>query len=1316
MYYPQPPMPIPPIMAPPPMASPPMGAPPTAPPKSSGGRTIILFLLVVLLIGAIAGYFLVQRGDEKADKCNGHKTSFNCNSDSNCTWEISSLTCKSSSFDSSLSGSTPPASTSPPPSVPLPPPTPPEEIVEVPGCMVPEANNYNPDATTEDDSCTFDPPPPDEIIVDTTPEKIFCRQDQKITCTSNPPQKVPDPESCLPNTDSLSVYCTSKGDENSCLEKVGYGGPLCKWDSSNNLCDINENNANVACNMIFKAGDPSKCFTSKDNDLSVVEKCEKIMVVEGEEDLCSQVVLGEESSETDCNSIMSSSDSSVPACSYTAGNIQSLCIYTPPPDPRCSCEDCPEGYQSSIDFVGDDKALNDRFAMSTECEIIPLGELKCSPGQRVKHPNDNGEENYSCSDELCVCEDCPEGTYGCPVNLQNKRDPTMQPSPQCEHEAEKVKDSSVTTKCYRRKCSAELTSEYTYEKMVRNGDVYSCEPCQVINNIQYISDGSEVSPDFALDDHLSECELSDSETDRFVEYCGRDSEFNDSWSFPAYVEWSNRVYNDNSNRSSWLPNHEELKKSSGKWCPECKNNYVITKNGIDKNMTNKDVYYGSLTSVPNEFKYSYLDDNGQWVHLCDCKYDASDIQSTSNADKSNGFTNCKCAKSQYVDITSPVSDRNNLNCNVIDSPCWKQGNYWYSPKNHNKPPLTTEEHIFITGKRINHDIVGYGKALGCSNTTSGSIQDGRDACKQLCESTNGCNGYYTRDSDRRCCLDRYSEDQMMEMKYGNGMRNEEDNNLGFLPHNVYGASQLIPGAFWNIMDPYCSFLTGTDSSGNFSLDNDDIIERCCVGCNHKVYKDGIVGDDNEYETSGTLPPSYANNWLDLVNVDAPGLSPIVFNKTDDPIFVPSLSLDEKDVHNMNKINLRKHDKSIGFNSRPVFYYPDFRHQTTGVSPDSLYANYSSVSDVDFHVSKNIINGAAEARHGGDTGSSDLANRKDPTCVNSGASQCSNEKNYNIMTKNIFTCNRTNPLPLIDKSNFVLESGGEDISPSQWDNFDTGQWDDQLRKYYIPPFTVVGDEEFYNVTATPEEKSMYLTNYDLEYPGRGWIPKDAVGIEFTDGMNKWKRTGPHNLDDDDKYQPHHTACRGYQGTLVGGGNAYYSNSGLKNNWTWARSFEKSHGSKFQNYEIYIDEDPNGDEDANKFKENCNAQKTYKYGQEETCTATTLGTSDCRGTDCNHHISCAADITNYDRTIQRINAYQTEKNKNAYNKEKTTTPITEDPAVYWWTTAAASGAAQSAERRAVTAAQERFDATLDRMSEASQERMRGITASIVNLFRR
>ena len=34
-------------------------------------------------------------------------------------------------------------------------------------------------------------------------------------------------------------------------------------------------------------------------------------------------------------------------------------------------------------------------------------------------------------------------------------------------------------------------------------------------------------------------------------------------------------------------------------------------------MNNMDVYYGK-DNIPPKFKYSYMNETGQWVHLCDC--------------------------------------------------------------------------------------------------------------------------------------------------------------------------------------------------------------------------------------------------------------------------------------------------------------------------------------------------------------------------------------------------------------------------------------------------------------------------------------------------------------------------------------------------------------------------------------------------------------------------------------------------------------------------------------------------------------------------
>ena len=84
--------------------------------------------------------------------------------------------------------------------------------------------------------------------------------------------------------------------------------------------------------------------------------------------------------------------------------------------------------------------------------------------------------------------------------------------------------------------------------------------------------------------------------------------------------------------------------------------------------TNKDVYFYSPDGViSDKYKYSYLR-NGQWVHLCDC----NPLGTSSGADKENGFTNCKCAQSQYLD--------NQGVCKQNISTCYGNGNYFNGRK------------------------------------------------------------------------------------------------------------------------------------------------------------------------------------------------------------------------------------------------------------------------------------------------------------------------------------------------------------------------------------------------------------------------------------------------------------------------------------------------------------------------------------------------------------------------------------------------------------------------------------------------------------
>ena len=204
-------------------------------------------------------------------------------------------------------------------------------------------------------------------------------------------------------------------------------------------------------------------------------------------------------------------------------------------------------------------------------------------------------------------------------------------------------------------------------------------------------------------------------------------------------------------------------------------------------MNNMDVYYGK-DNIPPKFKYSYMNEYGQWVHLCDCGT-SGELTSVGNFDKSNGFTNCNCANSQYINVTYPI-ESDTYQCRIIDSECWKKGviigilQRW----------THLEKHLNMTG--------------------SEEKDPNTNQCKK--------NG------------------QIID-------------------------SQLVPGAFWNIMDPFCSFLNIDPLSDETNIFKEEAnMKRCCIGCNHKVYSGGGISSSSNIYSSDTGAPSYASNWPNTI--------------------------------------------------------------------------------------------------------------------------------------------------------------------------------------------------------------------------------------------------------------------------------------------------------------------------------------------------------------------------------------------------------------------------------------------------------------------
>jgi len=567
---------------------------------------------------------------------------------------------------------------------------------------------------------------------------------------------------------------------------------------------------------------------------------------------------------------------------------------------KCNCIDCLVGEESAILH---DISPDDPSAENTQCILTGQGAstlLPCGPNQKVDMT----------SGSCITCLPTSEGvqTYGCP---SYRGDGVPQPGDDnCIHDTPPgdITDLNYNgTVCRRPVCTE-------YQRLIRSTDGssgYDCVQCeQDANGRQMTSsttttNGSPsfmVSPDLAMDDDTTECVTDTTDLLGYCQEAGSDIALNDEWNYQDYILWSETDYGSESNRSNWLPNHQYLRT-------------VSDLNGFI-NKTNKDVYFYSPTgAIESKYKYSYLK-SGKWIHLCECN--STSNKSNTKADKENGFTNCKCAQSQYL------NDDNT--CKNIESTC-----------------------------------------------------------------------------------------------YGNG--------------NYFNGKKMVEGEFWNIKDPYCNFFDSTAD-----IDSPEIQGRCCVGCSHKVYKGGVPG--NEHISAN--PPDYAINWYKTsgVGIDMGQLK----YDTSDPILTPSPSAPQpRHPQLLHDYDWRKHDYSIGFNSRPALYYPSF-----DVTPQKMTGRGTSqYTAPNWDASKGSLE----------------------DCNNV---SCSSVPKYRTMTSNIFTCKRTNP----------GESSNQSLS--------------------IPAFGVVGDEPYYggitnagptNIRSTPFSDSN--VNYVLEYPEKKmWVRKEDVITKVT----------------------------------------------------------------------------------------------------------------------------------------------------------------------------------------------------------------------------
>lgn len=264
--------------------------------------------------------------------------------------------------------------------------------------------------------------------------------------------------------------------------------------------------------------------------------------------------------------------------------------------------------------------------------------------------------------------------------------------------------------------------------------------------------------------------------------------------------------------------------------------------------------------------------------------------------------------------------------------------------------------------------------------------------------------------------------------------------------NYFDNLRMIEGQFWNIKDPFCNFF-----KSNQSVDDEDIQERCCVGCSHKVYKGGVPSEENKFKNN---PPDYAANWYNQRSSTGAEKSIIRFDDTWDPILIGQEDAIDRPYSSSEwspgtiKNDWRQHDLSIGFNSRPLYFYPKLNGSGDPIFQD---ANGNSGSTVDFPLSQDALI----------TGNGSFTDEDFPGDSGCGQDNCDTKSLYRWMTSNIFTCKRTNP----------NESQSQSLS--------------------IPDYGVVGDEPFYDIKGkslinkTTLEQSK--NSYTLEYPGKKkWV--------------------------------------------------------------------------------------------------------------------------------------------------------------------------------------------------------------------------------------
>jgi hypothetical protein len=406
-------------------------------------------------------------------------------------------------------------------------------------------------------------------------------------------------------------------------------------------------------------------------------------------------------------------------------------------------------------------------------------------------------------------------------------------------------------------------------------------------------------------------------------------EINPEWDEYASVRWAGESYASEENKHNWLPNHQYLIRSD-------ENFHDLLMHG-----TNKSVYFeyslnedGGKVPGGDKYKWSYLK-NGKWIHRCKCSSERG------KADYENGFTNCKCAESQYLD--------ENQACKYIDATCYQNGNYLYNNKRIEEGEFWNIKdpycNFFDTTTDINDSRIQERCCVGCSHKVyKGGIPEEENTHSERCIST----------GDATCTPvpEVVAVTAVVEgctATLGNG--------------ESAGDTTCSLGPSWTST---CTRNTGTGA------------------CVYVAAADAVTGTPatctkdpgDRWGSCVYIPPSpdYAINWFntaddadpygkliydEIVDTDIPGIAGHE-SRARDPILTSPEGVNEE---------WRQYNLSIGFNSRPRLYKP------TGAagSPNPLVGGTS----IDYNLSKIALGSSGEMLRRGETSNLFTCRRTNP---------------------------------------------------------------------------------------------------------------------------------------------------------------------------------------------------------------------------------------------------------------------------------------------------------------------------------------------------